>query len=62
MSNISASTDTVKKESSFAYQKRITPIKEQIAYLSERNMDNTVWVLRRWLKDEMGLLNTPKKA
>ena len=63
MSNVSIPvTDTGKKESTIAYKKRIAPIKEAIIHLGEKNMDNTVWVIRRWLKDEMGSINTPKGA
>ena len=58
MSNLSNSlTNKGKKESSLAYQKRIGSIKEQILFLGEKNMDNTIWVIRRWLKDEMGIIN-----
>ena len=59
MSNVNNSHE--KKESTFAYQKRISPLKEQIVSLGEKNMDNTIWVIRRWLKEEMGLINAPKK-
>ena len=58
MSNVNTpAADTGKKESSVAYKKRIGPLKEQILYIGERNMDKTIWVIRRWLKDETGLVN-----
>ena len=61
MSNIKTpSIDAIKRESSLVYNNRVTPIKEQIIYLGEKNMDNTVWVIRRWLNDEMGLINKPR--
>ncbi len=40
-----------------AYQKRVTALKDAILYTCERNMENTVWVIRRWLRDEMDLVN-----
>ncbi len=40
-----------------AYQKRVSKLKENILYVCEKNMDNTLWVLRRWLRDEMNLVN-----
>lgn len=47
------------KENSFAYQRRMNPMKEQILSLCEKNMDNTLWVVRKWFRDEMELVNSP---
>lgn len=63
MSNIrNSAPDPNKRESSVSYQKRISPIKDQIISLGEKNMDNTLWVIRKWLKNEMGLINTRNKV
>ncbi len=42
------------------YQQRVAELKEKVIRLSEKNMDNTIWVLRRWLNNDMKLIN-PKK-
>lgn len=46
-----------KKEGHLEYQQRVAPIKNEIITLGERNMDNTVRVIRRWLNDDTRIIN-----
>lgn len=46
-----------KKESHVEYQERIGVIKNDIVCLGERNMDNTVRVIRRWINGDMRIIN-----
>lgn len=46
-----------RKESSKEYQQRLAGIKNDIVSLGERNMDNTIRIIRRWLNDDMRIIN-----
>lgn len=48
---------TTKRESQASYRARVEPLKQNIISLGEKHMDNTLWVIRRWLRDEMDLIN-----
>ena len=54
---ISTENDDSRKNSPNAYQKRLAGIKNEIVMLCERNMDNTVRTIRRWLNDDMLIIN-----
>lgn len=49
--------DGKKKEGHLEYQQRVAPIKNEIITLGERNMDNTVRVIRRWLNGDTRIIN-----
>ena len=46
-----------RKESPKGYQQRLAGIKNDILTLGERNMDNTIRIIRRWLNDDMRIIN-----
>ena len=46
-----------RKESPKEYQQRLAGIKNDILTLGERNMDNTIRIIRRWLNDDMRIIN-----
>ena len=54
---ISTENDDSRKNSPNAYHKRLAGIKNEIVMLCERNMDNTVRTIRRWLNDDMRIIN-----
>lgn len=51
-----------KRESRASYKARVDPLKQNIIAIGEKHMENTLWVIRRWLRDEMELINAPKKT
>ncbi len=53
----SASNNNPKKTNHVEYQQRIAPIKNEILNLGERNMENTIRVIRRWLNDDTRIIN-----
>lgn len=54
---IPMNNDETRKESPKEYQQRLTGIKTEIVTLCERNMDNTIRTIRRWLNDDMRIIN-----
>lgn len=54
---ISTDNEDPRKNSPNAYQQRLAGIKNEIVTLCERNMDNTVRTIRRWLNDDMRIIN-----
>lgn len=46
-----------RKENPKEYQQRLAGIKNDIVTLGERNMDNTIRIIRRWLNDDMRIIN-----
>lgn len=54
---IPAQNNEPRKETPKQYQQRLAGIKNEIVTLCERNMDNTVRTIRRWLNDDMRIIN-----
>ncbi len=57
MSAMPEKNEEKRKESVREYQQRLTGIKNDIVTLGERNMDNTIRIIRRWLNDDMRIIN-----
>ena len=57
MSAMPEKNEEKRKESVREYQQRLTGIKNDIVTLGERNMDNTIRNIRRWLNDDMRIIN-----
>ncbi len=46
-----------KKEHHLEYQQRVGQVKNAILILGERNMENTMRVIKRWLNDDTRIIN-----
>lgn len=46
-----------RRENPKEYQQRLAGIKNDILSLGERNMDNTIRIIRRWLNNDMRIIN-----
>ena len=57
MSAMPEKNEEKRKESVREYQQRLTGIKNDIVTLGERNMDNTIRIIRRGLNDDMRIIN-----
>lgn len=57
MSAMPEKNEEKRKESVREYQQRLAGIKNDIVTLGERNMDNTIRIIRRWLNDDMRIIN-----
>ena len=62
MSAMPEKNEEKRKESVREYQQRLTGIKNDIVTLGERNMDNTIRIIRRWLNDDMRIINQIGRA
>lgn len=57
MSAMPEKNEEKRKENVREYQQRLAGIKNDIVTLGERNMDNTIRIIRRWLNDDMRIIN-----
>lgn len=55
MSNVKK--EETKKEGHVEYQQRLGQVKNAILTLGERNMENTMRVIKRWLNDDTRIIN-----